>query len=383
MSKLMHTLRLKPYWIALVILVILTIWVASGMLFAEPDSDAQTRKDAKHRDVGLVSVRVERVNAQPITREINLYGRTEPNRSVTLRSEVSGLVEKIYVTEGQSVKQGEPLIDIETSDLVNRLTSAKSTLAQRKIELEGAKSLGQKGYQSKSNLAQAQANLELAVSEVSTIELALSKSTLSAPFDGIVNERNVELGDLLKDGDKVATLVDLNPLIIAADVTETDVQALTLGQQASGRMVSGQTLNGKIRYVSSVSDMGTNTFRVEVAINNPNNQHLAGMSTELSVPLKTTMAVRITPSVMALDEAGNIGVKTVVDEHVKFIPIDIVKSDSQGVWLGGMGDITDVITLGHGFVRDGDKVNVVYVDNNHSPNPQPKDNVQAKTEQPQ
>ena len=175
----------------------------------------------------------------------------------------------------------------------------------------------------------------------------------------------------------------MNPLIIAADVTETDVQALTLGQQASGRMVSGQILNGKIRYVSSVSDMGTNTFRVEVAINNPNNQHLAGMSTELSVPLKTTMAVRITPSVMALDEAGNIGVKTVVDEHVKFIPIDIVKSDSQGVWLGGMGDITDVITLGHGFVRDGDKVNVVYVDNNHSPNPQPKDNVQAKTEQPQ
>jgi len=69
--------------------------------------------------------------------------------------------------------------------------------------------------------------------------------------------------------------------------------------------------------------------------------------------------VRVSPSVMALDEAGNLGVKTVVDQHVKFIPIDIVKSDSQGVWLAGMQASTDVIVLGHGFVRDGDKVEVM------------------------
>jgi multidrug efflux system membrane fusion protein len=52
----------------------------------------------------------------------------------------------------------------------------------------------------------------------------------------------------------------------------------------------------------------------------------------------------------------------VVDEHVKFVPIDIVKSDSQGVWLSGMGQQADIITLGHGFVRDGDKVEVARTD---------------------
>jgi len=55
-------------------------------------------------------------------------------------------------------------------------------------------------------------------------------------------------------------------------------------------------------------------------------------------------------------------VKTVVDEHVRFVPIDIVKSDSQGVWLSGMGQQADIIILGHGFVRDGDKVEVVRTD---------------------
>ena len=72
--------------------------------------------------------------------------------------------------------------------------------------------------------------------------------------------------------------------------------------------------------------------------------------------------MRISPAVMALDEQGNLGVKIVVDEHVKFVPIDIVKSDSQGVWLSGMGQQADIITLGHGFVRDGDKVEVVRTD---------------------
>lgn len=370
MSKLMQKLRQQPFWIALAIFVLLSVWVASGMLMAVEDDDSLARKQAKHKASPLVQVKIERTAAQQVTREIALYGRTEPDRVATLRSEVKGLVEEVFAQEGDFVKKGQKLIAIETSDLVNRLTSAKATLKQREMELEGAKSLGQQGYQSKVNLAQALANLELAAADLSTLQLALRKSQVTAPFDGVINQRYVEVGDLLKDGDEVAMLVDLDPLVISADVTETHVPKLTLGQQASGRMVSGQRLTGHVRYISSVSEIGTNTFKIEVAVPNPDYQYMAGMSTELSVPLQSTLAVRVSPSVMALDENGNLGVKTVIDEHVKFIPIDIVKSDSQGVWLAGMQPTTDVIVLGHGFVRDGDKVEVMFNA------PQPNNNVQ-------
>jgi multidrug efflux system membrane fusion protein len=359
MSTLMHKLREQPFWIALAIFVLLSLWVASGMMFTEEQDDSQARKLAKHKASPLVKVKVERTAAHQVTREISLYGRTEPDRLATLRAEVEGLVEEIFAQEGDFVKKGQKLIAIETSELSNLLTSAKASMKQREMELEGAKSLGQQGYQSKVNLAQAMANLELAASQVSTLNRALRKSLIRAPFEGVVNQRFVEVGDLLKVGDEVATLVDLDPLVISADVTETNVRKLTIGQQASGRMVSGQQLKGHIRYISSVSDRGTNTFKIEVAVPNSDFQYMAGMSTELSVPLQSTLAVRVSPSVMALDEAGNLGVKTVVDQHVKFIPIDIVKSDSQGVWLAGMQASTDVIVLGHGFVRDGDKVEVM------------------------
>jgi multidrug efflux system membrane fusion protein len=336
----------------------LCFWIGSGILFAEENQP----KARKSQQVSLVRVTVEHVIADEVTREITLYGRTEPDRVSTLRAEVKGLVLKVHVQEGQRVSQGQKIVSLENANNVSRLESAKSTLQQREVELKGVQSLKEQGYQSKTALAQATANLELAKADVVSYELAIFKSHIIASFDGIINERFVEVGDFLKDGDKVAMLVDLDPLVISAQVTEANIQELKIQQNASGRMVSGDSLQGHIRYISSLSEPGTNTFKIEVEVPNPEFSQMAGMSTELALPLQKTWAMRITPSVMALDEKGNLGVKTVVNEHVKFIPIDIVKSDSQGVWLSGMGPQADIITLGHGFVRDGDKVEVVRAD---------------------
>lgn len=359
MSGLLTKIRRQPAWIALAIFVLLCLWIASGSLSA----DTSAENENKPKDIPIPKVRVSRMHADQVSREIILYGRTEPDRMSTLRAEVKGQVTNIYVREGERVVAGQKLLSLDANDLKQRLTSAKASLKQREIELQGAKSLGKKGYQSQATLAQAAANVEAAKAQVEGLVLELENTIILAPFDGIVNERYVEVGDLLRDGDQIAMVVDLDPLVVTADVTETHIGGLSIGQLATGRMVSGQKLEGKIRYISSVSNMGTNTFKIEVEVPNGNFEYVAGMSTELAVPLQQTMAIKITPAVMALDESGNLGVKTVVDEHVKFVRIDMVKSDSEGVWLAGLGEQANVITLGHGFVRDGDKVEVVFADN--------------------
>ena len=358
MAFTINKLRQQPAWIALIIFIALCLWVASGMLKTQDEDELVKRKNIK---IPLVKVTVENVSADEVTREINLYGRTEPDRIATLRSEVKGLVKEVHVQKGERVSKGQKIISLEKSNSVSRLQSAKATLKQRQVELIGAQSLKDQGYQSKTALAQATANLEMAKADTVSFELAIFKSQIIAPFDGIINKRFVEVGDFLKEGDNIAILVDLDPLVIIANVTEVDILGLKTQQQATGRMLSGDLLQGKIRYISSISEPGTNTFKIEVAVPNPNFTQMAGMSTELALPLEKNWAIRISPSVMALDEQGNLGVKTVVDEHVKFVPIDIIKSDSQAVWLSGMGQQADIITLGHGFVRDGDKVEVVRV----------------------
>ena len=355
MAFSINKLRQQPAWMALIIFIALCLWIGSGMLQAD---NGQHHNGQKNTPVALVKVTVKHVVATQVTREIKLYGRTEPDRVATLRSEVKGLVIQVHVQQGDRVSKGQKIISLENDAVVIRLQSAKATLKLREVELKGAQSLKAQGYQSRTALAQATANLEMAKADMQSYALAVFKSQIIAPFDGIINERFVEIGDFLKDGDKVVMLVDLDPLVITANVTELNVQALKTQQQATGRMVSGEMLQGKIRYISSISEPGTNTFKIEVEVPNPDFTHMAGMSTELALPLETTWAIRISPAVMALDEQGNLGVKTVVDAHVKFVPIDIVKSDSQGVWLSGMGQQVDIITLGHGFVRDGDKVEI-------------------------
>ena len=359
MAFSINKLRQQPAWIALIIFIALCLWVASGMLKAQNENDTAKRNSTA---ISLVKVTVEHIIADEVTREISLYGRTEPDRIATLRSEVKGLVKEVHVQEGDRVSKGQKIISLEKSEYEGRLQSAKATLKQREVELKGAEALGKQGYQSQTALAQAFANLELAKADKLSLELTVSRTQIMAPFDGIINERFIEVGDFLKDGDKIALLVDLDPLVITANATEVSVQGLKTQQQATGRMVSGDVLQGKIRYISSISELGTNTFKIEVEVPNPDYTQMAGMSTELALPLETTWAMRISPAVMALDEQGNLGVKIVVDEHVKFVPIDIVKSDSQGVWLSGMGQQADIITLGHGFVRDGDKVEVMRMD---------------------
>ncbi len=355
MPQLITTLRQQPAWIALMIVIFLCLWVTSGYITAEPKS-----VDSSAGKTVIPKVRVQTLYAQKVNREVSLYGRTEPDRSATLRAEVKGLVTAIYVQEGQGVKQGQLILSLDSNDLSAQMRSARAVLQQREIELQGAESLGKKGFQSQSALAQAQANVELAKAEIERLQLALDKTQILAPFDGILNQRNVEVGDLLRDGDTIATVVDLDPLIISADVTENWIQYLQVGQPATGRLTTGQNTRGHIRYLSSVSNMGTNTFNLEVAVPNPEGRLFAGMSTELKVPIEERWALNITPAVMALDEQGNLGVKTVENNVVKFTPIDIVKSDSQGVWLTGLGEQAHVITRGHGFVRHGDTVDVVH-----------------------
>ena len=148
-----------------------------------------------------------------------------------------------------------------------------------------------------------------------------------------------------------------------ANVTQKEVMNLSVGQAVTARFLNNQSYTGTIRYIASVADEGTNTFKIEAAFDNPDSQYRAGFSTQLDINYDTVSAVRLSPAFLALDEAGNIGVKTIdSDNKVVFTKIDIVKSEQSGVWLAGLAEQANVITLGQGFVRIGDTVAPVFAD---------------------
>jgi len=345
----------RPYIIALFITLLLVLWMVSGAMNA---AELSTDK-AKAEDV-VAKVQVKTFNAQVINDNVTIYGRTEPQRTATIKAEVSGSVEKVLAKRGAKVAKGDVIAHLAINDLDAQLAYSRSLLKQREIEYKGALKLSADGYQGEVQLSNAEANLAAAKADVKRLEIAIANTVIRAPFDGVMNTRYIEEGDYVQVGDDIAMIADLQPLVVRGYVTENHVSQLAVGQQAHITLLNHSQLTGQVRYIASVADEQTNTFKVEVTIANPDMKLLAGISSEISIPLEPVDAIKLSPALLALDEQGNIGVKTVVDEHVVFTPIKVVKSETSGIWLSGLGKQADVITLGQGFVRAGDPVNAVH-----------------------
>ncbi|TFH91030.1 efflux RND transporter periplasmic adaptor subunit [Vibrio ouci] len=341
----------RPYLISLILVTILTLWLGVGMLNAE---DTTPQKETEQ--IPLAKVAFTTFTAQSTHKSIDLYGRTAPNKQAKLGAEIAGKIIQLKVRKGDSVKQGQVIALIDKGDLEIQLQRAQAMLKVKEKEYKAAQSLKSKGLQGEVAFTNAQAGLVEAKASVSNAKIALRNTSVTAPFGGVVDHLFIEKGDFVGVGDPVATLIDLEKIIIEADVSERHIQDLLADQQAKVRFINGQEAMGTVRYISRVSSSSTNTFPIEIEMANPEQKIPAGISAEVTLNLQDQLAIKITPAMLALDEAGNLGVKTLVKERIEFVPIQLVKAEQDGVWLTGLGERVKIVTTGQGFVRDGDQV---------------------------
>lgn len=344
----------SPYTIAIVISVVLILWLASGFIFKTSSDEEQGVEE-----LPLPQVKVETFQSQPIINTIQLYGRTEPDRIVTLRAQVKGAITEVFAERGSYVNKGDVIAKIALNDLPAKLEHYQTLLKQRRIDYYGTKKLFSGGFQGESALAQKLSDVTDAKALLAQTQTDIENTTVVAPFSGVLNERMVEVGDYLSPGDEIAMIADLDPLVIRAHLTENQIVQVRERQSANIHLLAHRDLTGTLRYLASVANEQTNTFKAEIAIANPNYRYRAGISSEVELPLQEVNAIKVSPAILTLDEVGNIGVKTVEDDIVKFTPIQMVKSEEDGVWLTGLDDTVQIITLGQGFVRPGDKVQAV------------------------
>ncbi|MBF0304098.1 MAG: efflux RND transporter periplasmic adaptor subunit [Alphaproteobacteria bacterium] len=343
--------------IALAVLLAVGAWLASGQFggaVAPPPKNA-----AAPAEPPLAQVRVRAIEATPKTAEVVVQGATRASRTVTLRSETTGRVAEIAVAEGAPVVAGQPILRLEKDDREAHLAEARAAVERRALQFEAASSLAAKEYASRVRLAEAQAELDEARAHMAEIRLDIERTTIRAPFAGVLATRPVQLGDVLQPGGMAGTIVDLDPLLVAADVSERDVMALSPGAEATARLVTGQTLAGKVAYVSPTARAGTRTFEVWIEAANPLGIP-SGVTAELRLPALVTPAHLVSPAVLALDDAGRVGVKTVDAEGVvAFAPVQVIGHGPEGLWLAGLPPTATLITVGQDWVKAGQTVRPV------------------------
>jgi multidrug efflux system membrane fusion protein len=340
---------------ALSMFLLLSGWLASGYLGSEEQiTEAQTDTTARSL---IQKVRVRVPEVKRVVLEIVLNGRTEAARAVTLRAEVEGQIVSITTTHGAILRKGELILQFDKRDRQARLAEAHALLKQRELEHAGAKKLQKNNLQSEIFVARITSQLATSKALVERIELEIRNTRILAPFDGILDSLPVEVGSYLKAGDEIGRLLEQDPIIFVGYVSQQERHRLVLGDRGIARLVTGAVAEGELRYISSEADPFTRTFRVELQTPNPDRSLVSGITAEISIPVRSVSAIQLSSALLSLNSEDILGVKTVnAQDRVEFLPIQIVKSSPNGLWISGLPKEIRVITVGQGFVRTGDKV---------------------------
>ena len=355
----MNLSKYKSWLTSAGIAVAIAAWLASGSLSNEETANLAADGETIAQDV-RTSVRVRSQAAEQVTRTITVNGKTAPARIVEINAETDGRVESVGAERGERLDRGEVIVRLDERDRKARLAQAEATVRQRELEFAARDKLMNESYVSEAQLQEAAAMLETAKAELARAKLDIDYMVIRAPFDGALQDRRLEVGAYVKSGDPVATFVDERRLIVSANVSEFDAKYVSKGQQASALLATGQEVEGVIRYVAPIADEATRTFVVELEIDNAAGEFRGGITAKLRIPAETVFAHKISPSLLTLDDDGNLGVKTVNElGQVEFHPADIAMSSSEGVWIAGLPHTASIITVGQGFVNEGSLVNSI------------------------
>ena len=345
--------RRNSILLAAAIAVALTVWILSGLGNGLPvPGDRNT--DARD---AAVSVTVRRSFATDTQRMITASARTEPDRVVELKAETQGRIVAINAERGTFVGEGDAILELDMRDRQAQLTEAHARIRQRELEFEAAERLQLDGFISDAELAAAEALLEAARAGRERIVLDIQRTRVSAPFDSVVHDRVVEIGDYVAIGDPLVRLVDTDPLIVVGNINEKDIGALEIGSKGLTRVLDGPEVEGTIRYLAPVADESTRSFRVELAVPNPDRKILVGTSAELILGAEEITAHIISPGLLTLADDGTVGVMVVDDkDRAQFIGIELVASADDGVLVAGLPETVRIISVGQNYVTDGQAV---------------------------
>lgn len=347
------TSRRNSILLAAAIAIGFTIWILSGVVGGTSDPADQGPTAARE----TMRVMVRHSTARTTTRTLTASARTEPDRAIELKAETEGRVVAIGAERGAVVERGQSIIELDMRDRRALLAEAVALIRQRELEFEASERLLREQFISPAEQASREAQLIAARAARERIELDIEHTSIRAPFDAVVFDRLVEIGDYVAVGDVIAQLVDADPLIVVANINERDIAALNVGDTGTARVLRGRPVEGTVRYLAPAADESTRTFRLELAIPNPDFTLRVGTSAELTLGAERITAHEISPGLLALADNGAIGVKIVDSANrVQFIPVEIAESTDNAVLVTGLPVEASIITQGQGFVAEGQEV---------------------------
>ncbi len=323
------------------------------------ESRAQPVPVAAETPVRIATVR-HSVRALPI----RTGGRLAPKTRIPLSFKTGGLVEKLYVDEGDAVEAGQLLATLDLSEINARLNQAERTFERAQRDLRRMEGLYRDSVATLEQVQNARTAYDFSSSELEVAHFNRTYSEIRAPADGRILKRKVEAHELVSAGVEVVSLGASEAWVVRAGLADRDVVKLNLGDTARLRFDAfpGAEFQGWVSEIAASADPLTGTFEVEVTVASTGHRFKEGFIARVDLFPRSREPFAIIPAEALVEADGLDGIVFTLDEatrrvHRQPVRIAHVLNDSLAI-SDGPESAPTVVTDGAAYLHDGDRVSV-------------------------
>lgn len=266
---------------------------------------------------GMPGVEVVQVGTMRLQDDAEAVGTLRSRQSVTLRPEVSGRVANVAFADGARVRKGQLLVQFDDTLQRAELSQAQAQLSIARANLKRNQELVAENFVARRVLDESQANLQVAEAQVALAQARLARMRITAPFDGTLGLRSVNLGDYVKDGADLVNLEDTSALTVDFRLPERYQARIAAGQVVQVRLdaLPGQNFSARVQAVDPLLDANGRSVSVRATLPpSPKGELRPGMFARVTTIFSVNDAALVVPEEAIVPQAGKQFVFRLVDE---------------------------------------------------------------------
>ncbi|MBX3453960.1 efflux RND transporter periplasmic adaptor subunit [Ferrovibrio sp.] len=306
-----------------------------------------------------IAVEIRQVTLGRVRDQIEAVGSLRSNESVILRPEIAGRISEILFEEGQPVKRGTPLVRLDAAIARAQVNQAKASIALSRANHSRAEELYGKGAGTQRARDETIAKLSADEAALALAQATLDKSTLLAPFDGVLGLRQVSVGDYVNPGQALVNVESLDQLKVDFRIPEVHSQLVAVNQAIRVRLdaIPGKTFDGKVYAIDPAFDPNGRAAILRARLPNPERQLNPGMFARVTLIVEERNNAILVPETALVPSGRDIYAFRVADGRAVQTKLRIgLRRDGQVEILEGLDRDDKIVTEGVQKLRNGQYV---------------------------
>jgi RND family efflux transporter MFP subunit len=308
-------------------------------------------------------VRLAAVTYGPIARVLRVAGTLHHKSEADLAFKVGGVVQRVNVDAGSRIRRGQVLAIVDATEVRAIRSQAQKSLQKAERDLTRAHQLLESGALGSADVQDSETLRDVALAAATTADFNLRHTTLKAPENGVIDRRNLEVGEIVGPGQPVFHMLGAaRGLVVRVELSDRDALSIALGQQARVFLDARPTrpLRAHVSQLATSASVGTGMLAIEVHLDDAPATLPSGLTAKVEIDSSLEATASVPVSALVDGDADAAALFAVDGDVVRRVPVQLgFLTGDRAALVSDLGRIQQVVELGAAELSDGERVQIV------------------------